>query len=239
MTDAALIAAQRKLIAPLLTTSLRDAVAHYFALEHDPARTQLTLIYEAPGQPAAFVAVCQTGIDLFRPMVVFRGKDESATLEALRQGLQRPRAYLFSALPEQRAALTRVAEVHNDAVNAIFALSPADFRPVINVLVQTTRTPEGLFRATIRASDGSLAAEAGISWMSSRYAEVFVHVAERFRGRGLGKSVVSAVSTHVLEAGRTPLYLTALSNVASVRLAESLGYRNTGQEEWSGTCTVL
>ncbi len=238
MTDADLIAAQRALIAPLLTTAPQDAVAHYFALEHDAARTRLTLVYRAPGFPSAFVAVCQTGMDLFRPMVVFRGEEE-AVVEALRRALQRPRAYLFSALPEQRAALRRVAQVSSDQPNAIYALDADDFRPVVNVLVQTSRTPDGLFRASIRSRDGSLVAEAGVSWMSSRYAEVFVRVAEAFRGRGLGKSVVSAVSAHVLEAGRTPLYLTSPNNLASVRLAERLGYHDTSQSEWSGVCTVL
>jgi predicted GNAT family acetyltransferase len=65
---------------------------------------------------------------------------------------------------------------------------------------------------------------------------VFVQVAESARGRGLGKSVVSAVSSHILELRRTPLYVTTRENTASNRLAARLGYRDTGALELTGAC---
>ncbi|NJM40187.1 MAG: hypothetical protein HC853_05195 [Anaerolineae bacterium] len=66
---------QRVSAAMLLTTKPSDALASYFALEHDEKRTKLTVREDERGRTLAFVAVCQTGIDLFRPLVIARGDD--------------------------------------------------------------------------------------------------------------------------------------------------------------------
>jgi len=228
------IAAQRALAAQLLTISPADAVTWYFALEHDARRTHLHVHRDPTGRPLAFVAVCQTGLDLFRPLVVMRGDDSAALRQVLRDALWPRRQYLFNAQPSARPDLTAICELHGESVQAIYALNAADFKPVINILAQTSTTPDGLLRAAIRGRDGSNVAEAGTSWISSRYAEVFVRVVEGARGRGLGKSVVSAVSARLLEMGRTPLYMVALDNAPSIGLARRLGYRDTGAFELSG-----
>jgi len=226
----------RAAIAPLLSSQPGDALASYFGLEHDAKRTRLILRHDASGHPLAFVAVCQTGLDLFRPLIVLRGDDSAALQDALREALAPSRQYLFSAPVALRPDLESVAHLHGEAVNRIYALNGANFQPVLNVLVQTSKTPDGQLRATIRARDGGAAAEAGTSWISSRYAEVFVQVAESVRGRGLGKSVVSAVSAQILELRRAPLYATTRDNTASNRLAVSLGFRDTGALELTGAC---
>ncbi len=232
------IAGRRALAAQLLTPGPADALTWYFALEHDPRRTRLHVHADASGRPLAFVAVCQTGLDLFRPLVVVRGDDSSTLRQILRDALAPKRQYLFNARPSARPDLEAVCQLHGEAINAIYTLSAADFAPVVNILVQTSRTPDGLLRATIRARDGSNVAEAGTAWISSRYAEVFVHVVEAARGRGLGKSVVSTISAQVLEMGRTPLYVVGQGNIASIRLAERLGYRDTGARELSGALSL-
>ena len=228
------LAAQRARIAPLLTPEPSDALSSYFALEHDAQRTRLCVRTDPNGRALAFVAICQTGLDLFRPLVVMRGRDEPALREVLRTALTPGRSYLFSALPSDRPALTALCDLESEQVNAIYTLRAADFQPVINVLVQTSRTPDGMVRAVVRARDGALVAEAGTSWISSRYAEVFVRVVEAARGRGLGKSVVSAVCAQLLESGRTPLYIVSPDNQPSVGLAVRLGFRETGAHELSG-----
>jgi ribosomal protein S18 acetylase RimI-like enzyme len=228
------IAAQRALAAQLLTTGPADALTWYFALEHDARRTRLHVHRDPTGRPLAFVAVCQTGLDLFRPLVVMRGDDSTALRQALRDALSPRRQYLFNAQPSARPDLAAVCELQGESVHAIYALNAANFKPVINILVQTSTTPEGLLRATIRGRDGSNVAEAGTTWISSRYAEVFVQVVEGARGRGLGKSVVSAVSARLLEMGRTPLYIVGLNNAPSIELARRLGYHDTGAFELSG-----
>ena len=58
----------RTLVAGLLSTQPADALASYFALEHDSRRTRLFVRNDARGRATAFVAVCQTGIDLFAPL---------------------------------------------------------------------------------------------------------------------------------------------------------------------------
>jgi predicted GNAT family acetyltransferase len=127
-----------------------------------------------------------------------------------------------------------VATIYSPVIGHIYALAAADLQAVPNVLVQMIHTPDGKPRAIIRARDESPAAEAGVNWMSADFAEVFVRVDERVRGRGLGKSVVSALSTHLLKIGRIPIYISANDNIASQRLATRLGYRDTGARELSG-----
>lgn len=226
----------RTVIAPLLNATPADALAAYFALEHDPRRARLIVRADSAGRVVAFVAVCQTGMDLFRPLVVARGDDSAALRDALREALAPGRQYLFSIRPSARPDLEAVAHLHGEIVVATFAVQRADFKPVVNILVQTSRTPDGQLRASIPARGEGLAAEAGTSWISTRYAEVFVGVAESLRGRGLGKSVVSAVSAQVLDMGRVPLYMAAVENEPSRRLALALGYHDTGATELTGAC---
>jgi hypothetical protein len=230
--------ATRALIAPLLTAQPADALASYFALEHDTRRTRIVTRANGQGRATAFVAVCQTGIDLFRPLVVIRGDEPAALKDAMREALSPGRQYLFSAPITLRPELEQLAHLDGETANKIFTLSRADFQPVVNILVQTSRTPDGLLRAAIRARDESNAAEAGTSWVSSRYAEVYVRVAESVRNRGLGRSVVSAVSVQILDLNRAPLYSAADVNIASQRLALRLGYRDTGSWELSGALSL-
>lgn len=235
--DLSKLTAQRMLLAALLTPKPVDAVAWYFALEHEARRTKLYVKNDAQGRVIAFAAVCQTGLDLFRPLVVMRGDDSVALRAVLKEALQARRQYLFNILPSSKPDLEAVAELHGEAVHAIYTLDNNDFKPVVNIMVQTSKTPDGLLRAVIKTRDGDNAAEAGTSWISSRYAEMYVKVLEAARNRGLGKSVVSAVSAQVLGAGRTPLYIVDPDNIASIKLAERLGYRNTNSFEISGALT--
>ena len=228
----------RTQITALLTSQPSDALAAYFALEHDSRRTRLTVRTDARGRAVAFVAVCQTGIDLFRPLVVMRGDDTAALHAALREALSPGRQYLFSAPVTLRTDIDQVANLYGETINKIYTLARSDFKPIVNILVQTSRSPEGLLRVGIRARDESWAAEAGTTWISSRYAEVYVRVAEAARNRGLGKSVVSALSAQVLELNRIPLYSVAEDNVPSQRLALRLGYRDTGGWELSGAMSL-
>jgi len=220
--------------AQLLVRTPADALASYFALEHDARRTKLFVSGNGSGRTTAFVAVCQTGIDLFRPLAVMRADDDDALRALMRTVLQPGRHYLLSAPPSLQPVVADACHLHGESVNAVYALSPEHFRPVPNVLVRTSRTPDKLPRAAILARDGSNAAEAGASWISSRYAEIYVQVAEPVRRRGLGKSVVGAVCSEVLSQGRTPLYVTATDNVASRKLAERLGFVDSGAFELTG-----
>lgn len=224
--------------AQLLTNNPVDALTSYFALEHDPKRVKLFLRTAVSGRSLAFVAVCQTGLDLFRPLVVMRGDDSSALRDALKEAIAPGRQYLLNAPPSLQPDITALCSLSGESINAIYTLAAADHKPVVNIMVQTSSTPDGMLRASVPARDGGNAAEAGTSWISSRYGEVFVQVAEAVRRRGLGKSVVSAVCTPLLQRNRTPLYITRTDNIASRRLAERLGFYDTGAFELSGALTL-
>jgi hypothetical protein len=161
--------ATRTLIAPLITSSPADALAWYFALEHDSRRTRIVARSGADGRAIAFVAVCQTGIDLFRPMVVMRGDDSAALKDALREALSPGRQYLFSAPVTLHPELDQVAFLYGETTNKIYSLNRADLKPIVNIMLQTSRTPDGLLRASIPARDRTNAAEAGTTWISSKY----------------------------------------------------------------------
>ena len=64
----------RHLLAP---NDPADALTSYYALWHDPQRTQLTLHHDAEGRVDGFLTVSQTGIDLFRPLVTLHAPDRN------------------------------------------------------------------------------------------------------------------------------------------------------------------
>jgi ribosomal protein S18 acetylase RimI-like enzyme len=56
------------------------------------------------------------------------------------------------------------------------------------------------------------------------YAIGFVYTKEKYRGRGFGKSVVSAVADDIINEGRKPILYVVGSNAPAVRLYEGLGF---------------
>jgi L-amino acid N-acyltransferase YncA len=124
-------------------------------------------------------------------------------------------------------------EITRSSLSHIYILDPARFQPIINVLVQRVESPDGAPLFQIE-SQGKLAAMAGTNWRSPTFAEVFVYVHPQSRGRGWGSSVVSACTSALLEERLRPLYLVEGTNQASIRIAEGLGYVDTGLREFSG-----
>ena len=55
-----------------------------------------------------------------------------------------------------------------------------------------------------------------------------VWVADELRRQGYGRAVVASATADIMRRGRTPLYETSADNVASQRLAESVGYAHLG-----------
>lgn len=219
-----------------------DALASYYALWHDPRRTEITLHYDTQQRVDGFVTVCQTGADLFRPLVALRAPDEAAAGELLRAALAPNRPYQIIVPVMLASAMRSHLEISQATLNRIYVLDPARFQPVINVLVQQVTGVDGANRSTkdrrtpaastaLRfqiESQGQVMAMSGTNWRSPDFAEVFVYVHPRGRGRGWGKSVVSACTAALLAEGQRPLYMVEEENKASIRIAESLGYTETG-----------
>ncbi len=225
---------KRRALRPLLSPgNPADALASYYGLWHDPRRTQLTLHYDDEQRVDGFVVVAQTGADLFRPLVTLHAPSQEVGRSLLQTALQSNRPYHIIVPVTLAPAVREAMEVTRSSLMHVYRLDPTRFEPVINVLVQRVDRPEGTLRFQIE-SQGQVMAMAGTNWRSPAFAEIFVYVHPRGRGRGWGKSVVSACTAALLEERVRPLYAVEEDNEASVRIAESLGYVDTGLRQFVG-----
>ena len=224
---------KRRAIRLLLSSSEpADALASYYALWHDPHRTYLHVHYSAAHKADGFITVSQTGADLFRPLVTLRASSRAVAAELLHAALTPQRPYHI-IVPLKLASVIRDHLVlQESALNHIYTLDAMRYQPVINVLVQRVTSPEGGVRFQIE-SQGRIAALSGTNWRSPSFGEVFVYVHPDSRGRGWGKSVVSACTTALLEERVRPLYIVEEGNEASIHIAQSLGYIDTGLREFA------
>lgn len=222
------LAAQRGRIAPLLAPAdPADARASYYALVHDERRVQLTLHTLANGQVDGFVAVCQTGRDLFVPLVVVRAPP-GAIGGLLRDALVVGRPYDVIAEPELKGAIGQAMLLDAEQTNHIYRFDSSAHRPLLNVMVQPG---EGPFRYEIRSGDRVVAA-AGINWQTSRLAEMYVYSEPEVQSRGWDRAVGSACIRALLDKGLLPLYTVSGDEPAASRLPLLLGFRDTGAIEY-------
>ncbi|HSJ59414.1 MAG TPA: GNAT family N-acetyltransferase [Anaerolineae bacterium] len=227
----------RRLLSP---ADPADALASYYALWHDPRRTQIRLHRDAQGRTDGFMVVAQTGADLFRPLVVLRAPGEDAAIELMRGMLTPNRPYQVIVPVTMASAVRRALTITSSRLTYVYRLDPSRFEPVINVLVRRVDPPgdasspgRGNYRFEIE-SQGQVMAMSGTNWRSPDFSEVFVYVHPRGRGRGWGRSVVSACSNALLEERLRPLYMAEEGNTASQRIAEALGYVDTGMRDFVG-----
>lgn len=221
------IHAQRTQVRRLLDdSSPADAPTAYYALFHDPARSALFTHAGEKGRVTGFVAVCQTGIDLFRPLLTLQCPDAESAAALLGQALTPGRPYILFARVNQLPLVSDVLRLDSHRILHILRLDPRRFQPVINVLARHETAHDGTPRCVIES--GGAQAVAGVNWQSPAFAEIFVHTDPALRERGLGTSVAVGVTQAVLESGMRPLYLVEDGNDPSRRIAESLGYVDTG-----------
>jgi ribosomal protein S18 acetylase RimI-like enzyme len=230
----------RPRVRPLLDTrSPADALASYYALYHAPDRSDLFVYPETaaggdrPEPAQGFLVRARTGLDLFRPLVTYRALTEAAAQALFERSLQPGRpAYL--TVPEALAQWSNKYLTVTDAeLHRVYRLNPQRYQPIINVLAVTSLGTDGLPRVEIRAGDRA-GAVAGINWQSPDFAEVYVYTDPAVRGRGWGKSVVAALVGLIRQSGRSALYVVAESNEYSIRLAEAVGFDDTGHREYVG-----
>jgi GNAT superfamily N-acetyltransferase len=210
-----------------------DALYAYYALYHDPRRSELFIHEDAEGHADGFAAVCQTGQRLFQPTVALRARNERTAVEVLHRALVPGRPYTVITTLDLMDAVGQVVDVQQAEINHLYSLEPVRFQPVINVLVVAEEGIGGLPRFVIR-SQREVAAEAGLNWASPHFAEVFVHVEPDARGRGWGRSVLSACTTWAVRSAHQPLYVVNEANEAGIALAKAVGYVDTGVREFSG-----
>jgi RimJ/RimL family protein N-acetyltransferase len=214
-----------------------DARAAYYALHHPASRVRLWMHAPVSGPDSGFLVRAQTGQDLFRPLVIVRARHARTADELLRAALPEGSPFLLS-LTEEAARWPLPIRLLEPAIKLqLMELAPARFEPVINIFVVRSQTPDGLPRYEIRQGDRLLAA-AGVNWQSPDWAEVFVHTDPDVQNRGYGKSVASALCRQLAEEKRRVLYAVEQTNRASRRLAESIGFADTGSCEQVCICTL-
>jgi hypothetical protein len=224
---------ERRALRPLLSPhDPADALASYYALWHDPKRTQLVVSRNAQGNADGFLAICQTGADLFRPLVTLRAPDADVAGRLLHEALVPNRPYQVIVPVTLASAVRQHLEIRQSRLLTVYRLDPARFQPIVNVLVQRVTGADGAPRFQIE-SQGNVVALSGTNWRSPTFAEVYVYVDPIGRNRGWGKSVASACTASLLEARISPLYLVEDGNDRSARIAEELGYTDTGLREFA------
>lgn len=206
-----------------------DAPTAYYALHHPPARTALFVEQDAGGRAVGFVARCQTGLDLFRPLATMRCPSPEVAVRLLDKALTVGRPYILFVPADQYPLAGGSVQVESERLLYIYRLDRARFKPLINVMVMQAAAPDGSPRYEVRS--GGLQAVAGVNWQSPDFAEIYTHTEPGARGRGWGRSVVAACTERLLRDGRTPLYLVEAHNEASIALAESVGYVDTGARQ--------
>jgi hypothetical protein len=222
------IARTRELIRPLLApTDPADAMTAYYALWHDERRVELSVHRSPTGNVSGFVAVCQTGRDLFVPLVVFRAPPDEAG-QALENALAPGRTCMVVTLPTLHSAVEGVMALTNAQTNAIYELDPGAYRPIVNVMVQPGAVR---FRHEIRVQEKAVAA-AGVNWRTDRFADMYVYAEPAVQGRGWARAVGSACVRDLLSAKLLPLYTVSEAHGASHRLAKSLGFVDSGAREF-------
>lgn len=228
----------RRLIKHLLDdSSIIDAPTAYYALNHPAQRSHLVTRTNRAGRPRGFAGTFQTGYDLFRPMVTMRAPNPVIAADMLAELLTPGRPYLFFANLSQLPFLGDSFRIESQRILHIYYLDSKRFRPKINVMVVEKSAPDGQPRFEIH--HGGLQAISGVNWVSPGFAEVYVATEPEARQRGWGRSVTAACTEHVLRSGRLPLYLVESTNEESIRLAESVGYVDSGARQVFAECAYL
>ncbi len=215
-----------------------DAMAAYYALFHPAAKTKVWVHRSIAGRLDGFLLRAQTGLDLFRPLVTLRAPDASAAAGLLQAAFPSPQAAMFSFPEPLGLWVLPLLAIESSMLLHMLRLNPARLEPLINILVQHTVSPGGLPRYEIR-NESRLLAAAGVNWQSPEWAEIFVQTDPDVRERGYGRSVCAALCRHLLEEKKSVLYAVEEKNAASMRLADGIGFEDTGEREILCSGSVL
>jgi hypothetical protein len=207
-----------------------DAMVSYYALEYPAPKTKIWVHRSPEGRRDGFLIRAQTGQDLFRPLVSLRAPGSASAAELLQAAFPSPAPAIFS-IPESLGLwVLPLLTVDLPTRLLLFRLNPGRLEPVVNILVRGASSPDGLPRYEIRSGENLLAA-AGVNWQSSAWAEIFVQTDPAVRERGYGKSVCAALCRDLLERKKDILFAVEEDNQPSVRLAQGLGFEDTGERE--------
>ncbi len=204
-----------------------DAAAAYYALDHPAERIELYVEYAGNGTPRGFLALAQTGLDLFRRLALPFAAHPLGLVSLLAHSL-RPNQPVLLMLPlEQEPWVDAVVDLSDGRVSDVYRLHTSSFQPVLNVMVVAAESPGGGVRFEINSASGSHAA-AGANWRGPRYAEVYVETDDEARARGFARSVLAAMAGQLLSERRIALYRIDEMDTAAQAEAFEVGFRRTG-----------
>ncbi|HMK07981.1 MAG TPA: hypothetical protein VK449_03020 [Anaerolineales bacterium] len=222
-------AEERGQLASLLNLhSPADATAAYYALDHPTARLELLVEYSGNGAPRGFLALAQTGLDLFRRLAVPFAAHPLGLVRLLQEGLRPGQPVLLLLPKEQEGWVEGLLDLSEGRVLDVFRLHTAHFQPVLNVLVVASEGPDGGSRFEIRTATGAQAS-AGTNWRGAYYAEVYLETDEEARTRGFARSVLAAMAGQLLSERRIALYRIDELDAPGQAEALAVGFRRSGE----------
>jgi GNAT superfamily N-acetyltransferase len=108
-------------------------------------------------------------------------------------------------------------------------LEPAgEWRPVEDPALPDWLRPFGGDALVVTDDGGAYLAGVGLKRHDDDGWEIAVGTDERARGRGLARRLVATAARHVLDQGKVPLYLHAVDNTPSARVADASGFPDRG-----------
>jgi len=222
-------AEERGKLAPLLNLHApADATAAYYALDHPEERVELFVEYAGNGAPRGFLAVAQTGYDLFRRLAVPFAAHPMGLVRLLQEGLRPAQPVLLLLPMEQESWVEGLLQLSESRVLDVFRLHTSHFQPVLNVMVVAAEGPDGGSRFEIRSVSGAHASS-GTNWRGPHYAEVYVETDDDARARGFSRSVLAAMAGQLLAERRVALYRIDEQDAAGQAEAFEVGFRRSGE----------
>ena len=216
-----------QLIALFNLRSASDAILAYYALEHPFHRVKIFASYSESDQPTEFILLAQTGLDLFRSLLLPNVMAEETFGRLLHNALSPMQPILLYLPLDQRAWAERFLEISNSSVYELLRLERNSFNPLFNVLVTPNRGADGFMRFEINAQSGAHAA-AGINWQGKSFAEVYVEADQESARRKFTVSVLSALCQYLLERKLTPLMRYDESFNIDYDSLDQMGFSSTG-----------
>jgi len=206
--------------------SAADALASYYGLVHECERVKLYGYYSNNHSLSGFMAVAQTGMDLFRSLALPFVGTRQGLHELVLGALQPGRHYLVYLPIEQQEYLIGTAELTSHMVSNLLRLDARGFEPVLNVLIERRHTPDGLPRYEIKSSNGSAAA--GINWRTEHAAEIYAEGDVPGYRRGFTKAVLGGLISQLVHDRLTVFLRIPDDDYRSFEDAFDLGFKPTG-----------
>jgi hypothetical protein len=204
-----------------------DATAAYYALTHPGERVRLLAYCPGDGPPTGFLALARTGFDLFRPLAIPFVAHAAGLAALLKAGLSPSEPVILCLPVGHREWAEAIVEMGEGQTAELLRLDPSALEPIINVLVETSLTPDGEPRYEIRSrQEGRVSA--GVNWRGEHFAEVYVEVETSPKVHGFTRSVLAAMAGQLLRERKIPLLRVTEEQPVVRAEALQLGYKPTG-----------